>query len=123
MKKMKEKLFENVNGKLKRAACILAIGGILLVAILGTLATYTTWKYFQGMGANSTVYVLTTMITYVAAGWTLYSFADLAENTKTIRDVFCDEEEYEWVGEEDEETCSCGCGCENTESDSTEEDK
>lgn len=130
---MKEKLFKNVNGNLKKAACILAIGGLALVSILGLLAVYTTWQYTRGMGGNRIIYILTTIMTYVAmgfavliSGWALYSFAELAEDTKTIKDSFFDDgEDYEWADEEDEETCSCGCDYEKADKSSpeAEEDK
>lgn len=107
---MKEKLFENVNCKLKKAAFFLAVGGILLVGAMGIYASYTTWQYadYYGYGMS---YILTTIITYVAFGfcvligaWALYSFAELAENTQKIKNAFCDEienfEEEEEISEE-----------------------
>jgi ABC-type nickel/cobalt efflux system permease component RcnA len=113
---MKEKLFKNVNAKLKKAAFFLAVGGLLLVTALGVYALYTTWQYSEYYGYGMP-YMATTLITYVALGfcvivgaWMLYSFAELAENTQKIKHAFCDESE----------------NCEDykeTESASTEEDK
>ena len=99
---MKEKLFKNVNAKLKKAAFFLAVGGLLLVTALGIYALYTTWQYAEYYGYGMP-YMTTTLITYVALGfcvivgaWVLYSFAELAENTQKIKDAFCDEiENYE----------------------------
>ncbi|NCB42047.1 MAG: hypothetical protein EOM59_05455 [Clostridia bacterium] len=94
---MKEKLFNDVNEKLKKAALFLAVGGLLLVIVLGIYATYTTWQYAEYYGYGMS-YIVTTLITYVALGfcvivgaWALYSFAELAENTRKIKDAFCDE--------------------------------
>ena len=112
---MKEKLFNNVNCKLKKAAFFLAVGGLLFVAALGTYATYTTWQYadYYGYGMS---YILTTIVTYIALGfcvligaWALYSFAELAENTQKIRDAFCEDIEFCDCEDMSEEACECCC--------------
>lgn len=100
---MKEKLFNNVSGKLKAAAFILAVGGLLLTAAMGIYASYTTWQYIQYYGYGAS-YILTTFATYAAIGfsvlvsaWALYAFAEIAENVSQMKESFYEDfDDSQW---------------------------
>jgi hypothetical protein len=114
---MKEKLFANVSGKLKTAAWILAVGGLLLTAAMGIYATYTTWQYIEYYGYGAS-YILTTLATYAAIGfsvlvsaWGLYAFAEIAENVSQMKESFYEDfDDSQW--ECDGTDCvSCEADC------------